>query len=215
MNVDPLKTIMQIQSLRNFSATASKEMNAPSSSSFADMFEQLLSTSAQGKEEEPSPSLPLSLSLGTSFALPPSSILQAEDVSAIPVKKLPSKTEIEDIVAEAADKYGVDPKLIKSVIMHESSFNANAKSYVGAMGLMQLMPSTARALGVSDAYDPRDNVLGGTKYLKQMLEKYDGNVQFALAAYNAGPGNVDKYGGIPPFKETKSYVQKIMNTYMS
>jgi soluble lytic murein transglycosylase-like protein len=117
------------------------------------------------------------------------------------------------IVQKAADKYGVDPALIAGVIETESNFNPGAVSRAGARGLMQLMPATARGLGVTDANDPLQNVLGGAKLLGQMLDKYHGNVELALAAYNAGAGNVDKYGGIPPFGETRRYVPTVMAAY--
>ena len=117
-------------------------------------------------------------------------------------------------IAAAAKKYNLPEKLITSVIKQESNFNASATSAAGASGLMQLMPATARYLGVSDRFDPAQNIMGGAKYLRQMLDQFDNNVETALAAYNAGPGNVKKYGGIPPFQETQNYVKKIMN-YMS
>ncbi|WP_413077647.1 lytic transglycosylase domain-containing protein [Solibacillus isronensis] len=114
-------------------------------------------------------------------------------------------------ITAAAKKYNLPEKLITSVIKQESNFNASATSAAGASGLMQLMPATARYLGVSDRFDPAQNIMGGAKYLRQMLDQFDNNVETALAAYNAGPGNVKKYGGIPPFQETQNYVKKIMN----
>lgn len=124
---------------------------------------------------------------------------------------LQTTASLEEIFTEAAEKYHVPKKLIKAIAKAESDFNPNATSGSGAQGLMQLMPATARELGVTDAYDPYQNVMGGTKYISQLLDKYDGNVTLALAAYNAGSGNVAKYGGVPPFKETQNYVVKVKN----
>lgn len=125
-----------------------------------------------------------------------------------------SGTESMDaIFEEAASTYNVSVNLIKAVAKAESGFNPNAVSKSGAIGVMQLMPSTARSLGVTDPYDARQNIMGGTKYLRQNLDRFNGNVSLALAAYNAGPNAVQKYGGIPPYQETQNYV-KIVTSYM-
>jgi soluble lytic murein transglycosylase-like protein len=115
----------------------------------------------------------------------------------------------DDIIAEAARTYNLDPRMIKAVIQSESAFNAMAVSPVGALGLMQLMPDVASELGVTDPLDPRQNVMAGSKYLRQLLDTHKGNVRLALASYNAGPGNVAKYRAIPPFKETRDYVKRV------
>lgn len=116
-------------------------------------------------------------------------------------------------IAKASEKYNVPEKLIAAVMKKESNFNPSVVSSAGASGLMQLMPSTASYLGVNDRFDPQQNIMGGAKYLRQMLDQFDNNIETALAAYNAGPGNVKKYGGIPPFKETQNYVTKVLNYF--
>lgn len=122
------------------------------------------------------------------------------------------ENKFEDLIAKAADKYRIDDNLIRALIEAESNFNPGARSRAGAMGLMQLMPATAKAMGVTDAFDPEQNIDGGSKYLRMMLDRF-GTVELALAAYNAGPGNVRKYGGIPPFRETQAYVSRVMSRW--
>jgi soluble lytic murein transglycosylase-like protein len=143
----------------------------------------------------------------------------AVDGDGIPLASAPDApamvppAEIEQLVSANSAQWNVDPNLIKAIIANESGFNANATSGVGAQGLMQLMPGTAAGLGVSNSYDPAQNVWGGTRYIKGLLDRFDGNVKLAVAAYNAGPGAVEKYSGVPPYAETQNYVQNVLSSY--
>ncbi len=152
------------------------------------------------------------------------SVLNTESTKAVQDKKsVTSKTSfstylgetqsLDEIFNKAADKYNVPVNLLKAIGKTESDFRVQVVSRSGAQGVMQLMPATAKYLGVTDAFDPEQNIMGGAKYIKELLDKYDGNTSLALAAYNAGMGNVKKYGGIPPFEETQNYVKKV-SAYM-
>ena len=121
---------------------------------------------------------------------------------------------LDAIFQKAANTYQVPVNLLKAIGKQESDFNPNAVSKCGAQGIMQLMPATANSLGVTNSFDAEQNIMGGAKYISELLTKYNGNVSYALAAYNAGSNNVAKYGGIPPFKETQDYVVKVTN-YMN
>ena len=128
---------------------------------------------------------------------------------------LSCSAQLDAIFDEASSKYGVDAKFLKAIAKCESDFSTECTSRSGAMGIMQLMPQTAASLGVTNAYDPYQNIMGGARYISEKLTQYNGDKSLALAAYNAGSGNVAKYGGIPPFKETQNYVAKVMAYYNS
>ena len=136
----------------------------------------------------------------------PRSALETVAASTDPMDSVPFQTEI----TAAANKYGVDPALLAGLVKQESNFNPSARSGVGAKGLTQLMDATARGLGVSDPFDPAQSLDAGAKFLGGLLKQFHGDQSLALAAYNAGPGAVQKYGGIPPYKETQRYVPKVL-----
>ena len=121
--------------------------------------------------------------------------------------------ELDELITTIGETEGVDPRFIHAVIWQESKYQQRARSHVGAQGLMQLMPATARRFGCNDPHDPAENIAAGTKYLSWLLKRFDGNVELALAGYNAGEGSVDKYNGIPPYRETQNYVRIITTLY--
>ena len=151
------------------------------------------------EEPRPQPAEDVIKGTGVRGRVTPSSVHSAPDIS--------------DVVNEASGRYRLDPDLVNSVIKAESGFNVRAVSPKGAQGLMQLMPGTASQLGVPNAFDPAANVDGGAKYLRELLERYNFDMVKALAAYNAGPQRVEKYGGVPPYYETRAYVARIVKDF--
>ncbi|SES75518.1 Transglycosylase SLT domain-containing protein [Natronincola peptidivorans] len=138
------------------------------------------------------------------------SFLETLDHAALTVQSK-NTGSFDKYIQSAAEKYSLSANLIKSIIKIESNFNSRALSRAGAQGIMQLMPATAKELGVVNVWNPQQNIDGGAKYLKQLLDQYDGDLSLALAAYNAGPGNVQRYGGVPPFNETQNYIKNVLN----
>ena len=238
MDARTLQILMDINSMQSFGAVNSFSDNTQSTPSiFNSMLEEMLGNSPQSNSGSFN-SLNTNSLLGSTSnteslryngyndVFKPASLASLLNASKItsstigvaPVNSTGSNStsyngKYENIIKSAAQKYNLPERLISSVIKHESSFKNNTVSHAGAQGLMQLMPGTAKFLGVTNSFDPAQNINGGAKYLRQMLNQFNGNMELAIAAYNAGPGNVKKYGGIPPFKETQNYVKRVLNSF--
>jgi len=168
--------------------------------------------------EEPAPTVrPVKVSLARGFT-PIGSARNTTQTSSeasaiLSAEAQANRAKIEEMIREVSARYRVDPALVRAVIETESNWNSTAVSKKGALGLMQLIPGTAQQLGVNNAFDPKQNLDGGVRYLHNLLERYNGDLDKALAAYNAGPGAVDRAGGIPQYRETRDYVQKVTDSY--
>ncbi|MEK5429971.1 lytic transglycosylase domain-containing protein [Lysinibacillus sp. FSL R7-0073] len=253
MDIQSLRSLMEIQALQTLGSTDSSSTNAltDNQSIFSDMMEELLGDASTASNAKLSSLLGLGtanadilnqlantsegtleslLYKGSNAVYIPESVKQAlassyghtkldsyvsDNVigSTAYANSLAGADQYAAIIEKASVTYGVPEKLIAAVIKQESNFNPSVVSHAGAQGLMQLMPQTAQYLGVTNAFDPEQNIMAGAKYLRQMLDKFNNDPTLALAAYNAGASRVTKYGGIPPFKETQNYVKKVMNYF--
>jgi len=213
MELDMMVRLVQMQMYtNNFESRRSEESGIGSSSSFALILAALMDSNKAGSgagqavRRVASPGArmpePLKTVAPRQFRTPPAG---SASVS--------SKTGLDHILESTAKKYGIEPGLLKAVAKVESDFNPFAVSKSGAMGLMQLMPGTAASLGVENPFDAIENVEGGARYLRSLMDRYGGDARLALAAYNAGPGAVDRHGGVPPYRETTSYLNKINNLF--
>ena len=211
MDIQSLKIVMEINAMQTLGSVQSSQ-NTNSSSLFSEFLGEVLQNTEKTKSLNTISPL---LYNGISDVYKPTNLTIQNQAQATLTSGSTISSGYEDIIKKAAEKYNLPEKLISSVIKQESNFDATAISSAGATGLMQLMPGTAKYLGVTNSLDPEQNIMGGAKYLSQMLSQFNGNIETALAAYNAGPGTVNRYAGIPPYKETQNYVQKVMNNYQS
>ncbi|KAA0967086.1 lytic transglycosylase domain-containing protein [Sporosarcina sp. ANT_H38] len=227
MDTSTIRTLMEINTLQSLGTVQTQtEQNSTSPSIFNTILEEMLgTTSITDSLSSASATLLGNLNnteslryVGRNGVFEPSSL---NAIISAALEKSPVSTtdtsisngSYSNIISQAAEKYNLPDKLISAVIKQESNFNSNVVSHAGAQGLMQLMPGTAKFLGVKDSFDPVQNIMGGAKYLRQMLNQFDGDTELALAAYNAGPGNVKKHDGIPPFKETQQYVKNVLGYF--
>lgn len=236
LDIKSMNALMEIQALQTMSSNGSSTAVHNDSSVFSTMMNELLTTANRdvaqlGSVQQIVEQGDATITSGSTSSYVASFLLNGDGATASSTPSIAQYTNRDftgttafenvlaganhyaDTIAQAAATYNVPEKLIAAVMKQESNFNPTAVSNAGATGLMQLMPSTAKYLGVHDATNPEQNIMGGAKYLRKMLDQFDGDIATALAAYNAGPGNVQKYNGIPPFKETQNYVNKVMNYY--
>jgi soluble lytic murein transglycosylase-like protein len=192
--------------------TALSQPPAPPADAAAPAFEKTLTAAQSGGLASPNPAASTALPSGPSGITPPPASLGPLPVSpgsVIPISTASAPGDYETLIQKYAAQNNLEPSLVKAVIQTESGGNPRSVSGAGAMGLMQLMPANVKEAGISDPFDPEQNIAAGTKQLAGLLSQYHGDLDLALAGYNAGPGNVRKYGGVPPFTETQNYIHRV------